>query len=238
MGRAKEIEIKPISSKDANRLCKLWHYSGKVAAISQIHLGAFLDDKCYGVMQFGPPIDRRKLLPLVRGTKFNNFLELNRMAFSDMLPKNSESRSISIAMKIIKKKYPHIDWIVSFADGTQCGDGTIYRAANFVLTQIKENSTIYRMKSGEISAKHGTSNKDFSGAERLRGFQLRYIYFINKEARERLTVPIIPFDKIKEVGATMYKGQRGGSINSNASGYQLEEGGATPTSPLQLAPDG
>lgn len=39
------------------------------------------------------------------------------------------------------------------------------------------------------------------------GFQLRYIYFIDKTARDRLTVPIIPFSEIKERGAAMYKGQ-------------------------------
>ncbi len=29
-------------------------------------------------------------------------------------------------------------------DGAQCGDGTIYRASGFVLTSIKENSTVWR----------------------------------------------------------------------------------------------
>ena len=70
---------------------------------------------------------------LVKDTKWNDFLELNRMAFDDYLPKNSESRSISVAMKLIKKHYPNIEWVVSFADGTQCGDGTIYRASGFRL---------------------------------------------------------------------------------------------------------
>ena len=36
----------------------------------------------------------------------------------------------------------------------------------------------------------------------------RYIYFIDKSCRERLTVPIIPFSKIDEIGAGMYKGER------------------------------
>jgi hypothetical protein len=73
------------------------------------------------------------LIDLVHGTKWNEFIELNRMAFSEFLPKNSESRAIAIAIKLIKKKAPHIKWIISFADGTQCGDGTIYRAAGFDL---------------------------------------------------------------------------------------------------------
>lgn len=42
----------------------------------------------------------------------------------------------------------------------------------------------------------------------LKGYQLRYIYFIDKSYRERLTVPEIPFSKIDEIGAGMYKGER------------------------------
>ena len=43
------------------------------------------------------------------------------------------------------------------------------------------------------------------GAEPLPGYQLRYIYLIDKEAK--LAVPSIPFEKIKELGAGMYRGQ-------------------------------
>jgi hypothetical protein len=208
MSSAKSIIIKSISAAAASKVVKQIHYSGKTAAISQLHLGVFLNDSLEGVMQFGPPIDRRKLLPLVKDTKFNDFLELNRMAFSDKLPRNSESRAMAIAFKLIKKNYPHIEWIISFADGTQCGDGTIYRAAGFLLTQIKKNTTIKKLADGTIAASHGTSKKDFTDSKTLDGFQLRYIYFLNKEAQSRLTVPIIPFSKIDEMGATMYKGQR------------------------------
>jgi hypothetical protein len=231
MASAKDIVIKTISAKAANELVKRVHYSGKVVLNSQLHFGVFLNGKLEGVMQFGPPIDRRKLLPLVDGTKFNDFLELNRMAFSEALPRNSESRALSIAFKLIKKHYPHIEWIVSFSDGTQCGDGTIYRASGFILTAIRKNSTIMRLTSGEIAASHGTSKKDFTNAERLKGFQLRYIYFLNPEARQRLTVPILPFSSIDEMGAGMYKGIRRGKQDN--SGDQFEIGGAAPTTTLQ-----
>ena len=42
----------------------------------------------------------------------------------------------------------------------------------------------------------------------LQGFQLRYVYFIDKNTRKRLTVPEIPFSKIDEMGAGMYKGEK------------------------------
>tara|TARA_Y100001973_G_scaffold65237_1_gene95408 strand:- start:114 stop:746 length:633 start_codon:yes stop_codon:yes gene_type:complete len=207
MGRAKEIIIKVIPTEVANDFVKKHHYSGKVCMNSQLHFGCFLDKKLGGVMSYGCPIDKRKVIGLVKDTKWNGFLELNRMAFSELLPKYSESRCISISVKLLKKNAPHIKWILSFADGTQCGDGTIYRASGFKLIGIKKNTTIYRLKNGETIAKHGTSKRDFAGSERLSGYQLKYIYFIDKTKEKDLTVPVIPFSKIKEMGIGMYKGK-------------------------------
>lgn len=212
MGRAKEIEVKVIPSKIANEFVKKHHYSGKVVQNSQLHFGAFLDDKLHGVMSFGPSMDKSHVIGLVKGTGWNEFIELNRMAFDDYLPKNSESRCIAIAIKLIKKNAPQIKWIISFADGTQCGDGTIYRASGFVLTDIKKNKTILENSEGDVKAdicfninpRLKEKKKEYKPKK---GFQLRYIYFVDKACRDKLTVPILPFDKIDEIGAGMYKGE-------------------------------
>lgn len=42
----------------------------------------------------------------------------------------------------------------------------------------------------------------------MSGYQLRYIYFIDKNFRRKLTVPEIPFIKIDEMCAGMYKGEK------------------------------
>ncbi|MAB40155.1 MAG: hypothetical protein CL525_13815 [Aequorivita sp.] len=210
MGRAKEIKVKVINSSIANEFIKQHHYSGKVVNNSILHFGCFLDNKLGGVMSYGNPIDKRNILNFVETTnkgmnaKWNEMLELNRMGFSSLLPKNSESRCISISIKLIKKNAPQIKWILSFADGTQCGDGTIYRASGFYLTAINKNSTIYKLPSGETIAKHGTSKKNFTGAEKLKGYQLRYIYLIDKKSK--LNVENLPYSTIKEKGAGMYLG--------------------------------
>lgn len=149
MGRAKEIIVKVIPSKIANPFIKLHHYSGKVVNNSCLHFGAFLDGKLHGVMSFGPSLDKSKILGLVTGTGWNDYLELNRMAFDNYLPRNSESYCIAKSIKLIKKNAPHIKWIISFADGCSCGDGTIYRASNFVLTDIKKNYNLVQLPSGE-----------------------------------------------------------------------------------------
>ncbi len=56
-------------------------------------------------MSYGPSLDKAKMLTLVDGTGWNEFLELNRMAFDDVLPRNSESRAISMSIKLIKKMH-------------------------------------------------------------------------------------------------------------------------------------
>lgn len=254
----------PISAKDANALVKRWHYSGKVVNNSQLHLGVFLDGKCGGVMQFGPSLDKRKMLGLVEGTGWNEFIELNRMAFADWLPRNSESRAIGFAFRWMRKQYPHIKWCVSFADGTQCGDGTIYRASGFVLTGITISQNLVRREDGVVIHKMtlesgptrprpelgGRSYYDITGGKynldayaaatggkTVPGFQLRYIYFLDPEARNRLTVPILPFSEIERRGAGMYRGKPKTSAGSSSVEHPTsggEAGGSIPTPALNL----
>ena len=278
MNSAKDLIVKPISSQDANKIIKSLHYSGKVVNNSQLHLGVFMGNRCGGAMQFGPSLDKRKIVGLVKGTLWNEFLELNRLAFADWLPRNGESRCIAYAMRFIKKTYPWMKWIISFADGTQCGDGTIYRASGFVLTGFSTGSmwilpedladingapVAHRMKvqdkcsglSKEVLRRNNGKNSTMEeyarryGGEVAEGYMLRYIYFLDPTAKDRLTVPILPFSEIERRGAGMYKGIKrvtkaigsdqehsGGcvtSIDSDAPGDQLGERGASPTVTLQ-----
>jgi hypothetical protein len=234
MGSAKNIRVAPISCADARKIVSRYHYSGKFDTRSKLHFGVFLDGKCGGAIQLGDPIDKRKALVAVEKTSWNSLLDLHRFAFADWLPRNSESRAIGVMMRLIKKSYPHIEWVQSYADATQCGDGTIYRASGFHLIGIKPNTNMYRMPDGKVickfvldpgfhpnskensvKAQYGKTGSETAGAflkrigaKPIPGFQLRYIYFLNPAARERLTVPILPFSRIAEMGATMYRGER------------------------------
>ncbi len=293
MGEAKRIIVKPISAQDANRIIRALHYSGKVVNNSQLHLGVFLDGKCGGAMQFGPSLDKRKMLGLVTGTLWNEFLELNRMAFADWLPRNGESRAIGYAFRFIRTTYPWVKWVVSFADAAQCGDGTIYRASGFVLTGIRVNTSLWCGPDGSVSddasvktqplaapvfsrtsltdgrskqqqrqaqdvisrhthkktiahtsaANGGASMRIYkeAGFKPIPGFQLRYIYFLDPTARERLTVPILPFSEIDKRGAGMYKGKprqqsRAGSDTTDTPANHAGKGGSIPTPALQSSP--
>lgn len=238
MTSAKDLVIKPIKANDANRIIKNLHYSGKVVPNSQLHFGVFLNGVCGGAMQFGPSMMKKTMMNLVEGTGWNDFIELNRMAFADWLPRNSESRAIAYTMRYIKKQYSHIKWVVSFADATQCGDGAIYRASGFVLTDIRKSEALRRNPvNGEvmhtIQAYHLMMKEEFKTWEVLEGFQLRYVFFIDPTWRARLQVPELPFSQIEEMGASLYRGERPGSIISDVSDYRSGEGSANLTSGLE-----
>lgn len=242
MATAKDIRVAPVPRAAADACIRRYHYSGKSVNNSTLHFGVFLGDVMHGALQFGPSLDKRKMQGLVRDTHWNGFIELNRMALGPALPRNSESRALAVAFRLIRKHYPHIEWVVSFSDGTQCGDGTIYRASGFALTGIKPNTQVWAAPSGETFARmsltdntskdrqstalaivsrtsmtegansHGTGAKSMkvykeAGFKPLPGFQLRYVYFLNPAARERLTVPVLPFSAIDDAGARMYLGE-------------------------------
>lgn len=211
MGRAKEIIVKVIPSKIANEFVKQNHYSGKVVPNSTLHFGCFLDGKLHGVMQYGPSINKKGTINLVEGTGWNEFIELNRMAFDDYLPKYSESRCIAISIRLIKKNAPQIKWIISFADGTQCGDGTIYRASGFKLVGIVDNTALrINPKTGEamhvIQAHHLKMSSEFRTWQPFQGKQLKYLYLIDKSMT--ITKEVLPFNEIDKQGAGMYKGKK------------------------------
>ena len=230
MGRAKEIIVKVIPAKIANEFVKKHHYSGKVVPYSVLHFGCFLDGKLHGVMQYGHSMVKANTFSLVEPSAWNGYVELNRMAFDDYLPKNSESRCLAVSIKLIKKNAPHVKWILSYSDATQCGDGTNYRAAGFYLTGIKVNKTMMAFPNGEVVADivfrndykdpqvkkicntYGINmasniwNQIKKIAKPIDGYQLRYIYLIDKSCK--ITVPILPFSKIDEMGAGMYRGKK------------------------------
>lgn len=232
---AKDIRLAPIPAKTAADLIRRVHYSGKTVNNSQLHIGVYLGNRLEGAMQFGPPLDKSKILPLVDGTPWNGMLELNRMAFTDRLPPNSESRAIAVALRLIRRHAPHVKWVVSFADGTQCGDGTIYRAAGFLLTAINPSKNLARFPNGDVIHKMTLESNptaprreaggrsyydvtggrynwrrylDVTGGTIIPGFQLRYIGFVDPAWRNRLTVTPLPYSAIDAAGARMYRGER------------------------------
>ncbi len=104
---------------------------------------------------------------------------------------------------------------------------------------MPNGKVLTRMTLGK--GKHAAMNKGKAtnpiGAHQLSGHMLRYIYFLNREARARLNVPVIPYARIKELKIGMYLGKQKHAPEAEASRRASstgEIGGSSPTSALQL----
>jgi len=170
-----------------NHYSKKWnHYFGK------INIGIFKNDKLLGCASFGSLMNAESYKSIGNIEK-DEILELNRMWISDELGHNSESILISSSIKIIKKMYPKIKLIQSFADG-RLGCGTIYKASNFNYYGYHESLFFKNKITNEVIHKINfediRSSQTFLelNAKRLDGIfetffvkTYRYIYILDKK---------------------------------------------------------
>lgn len=218
---AKQIQLRLVPRHEADECVRRWHYSGRTYVKSTLHVGVFYRGSLLGAIQCGEGVCTPCMAHIVEGTTAETYIEINRMALSDALPRNSESRALSVLWRIIARERPAVEWIVSYSDATQCGDGAIYRGAGMLLTGCRRNTTLWRTPSGdvvsdvglrtggELAVRYGTTRPEWRsrGLEPLPGYQLRYIRFQRPEARARLLVPVLSYDSIPE-DARMVRGVR------------------------------
>lgn len=202
-----EFYIKEIAKAKSKAVIINNHYSHKVCndATTYIHLGCFINGEMLGVLQFGYAMNPQSMGGVVKGTKLNEYKELNRMWFDDKAKKNTASQAISYSIKYIRGKYPKTKWIQSFAD-ERCGKfGIVYQASNFKFygehknimwefeNEIFHNSIVTnnaRGKKKELEAKDWKKT-----AKKIELRQFRYIYFIHQKSIKDCLLKEKPYPK-------------------------------------------
>jgi hypothetical protein len=191
---------------EANALIVENHYSEKFYSASNLHLGVYTAEGVRGVLQFGPAMNPASGGSVVIGTGLREYLELNRMWLCDSLPRNSESRALSFAIKFIRRACPKVKWIQSFSD-ERCGlFGTVYQAAGF--SYHGEHTSIFweldgvyhhnsRMTRTDAAAgpssRNLRANKDRAIPHEFR--QFRYIKFMKPRFAKGCKYPALPYPK-------------------------------------------
>lgn len=200
-----DFYIKEIDRSLANDLIVKNHYSKKFYNATYIHLGLFNENDIIGVLQYGYAMNPASCASVVDGTQKNEYLELNRMWIADDVGQYPESRAISYSIKYIKRKYPKIKWIQSFADERCGGFGIVYQACSFSYYgehnstfweldgEIYHNSLMTRNPELSKSAKYIQENKDKAISYNLR--QFRYIKFLDKREKKKCLLKEQPYPK-------------------------------------------
>tara|TARA_R100001015_G_C4596508_1_gene151697 strand:+ start:464 stop:1180 length:717 start_codon:yes stop_codon:yes gene_type:complete len=205
---ADKFYIKEIERNLSNTIIVKNHYSKKFYNATYIHLGLFVNEEIKGVLQYGYAMNPASCSSVVEGTKKNQYLELNRMWIADGIGNYPESRAISYSIKFIKKKYPKIRWIQSFADERCGGFGIVYQACSFsyygehksdfweldgVVYHNIQMTVAKESKRYAGSAKYLQENKDRACKLNLR--QFRYIKFLDKREKKKCLLKEKPYPK-------------------------------------------
>ncbi|MFC1956489.1 DNA methyltransferase, partial [Chloroflexota bacterium] len=133
-------------------------------------------------------------------------LTLTRLWLSDELPANSESRVIGVSLRAIRKN-TKVKFLVSYADPSQGHLGTIYQATGWTYTGLSEAMPMFDLGDGRV--RHSRSLSHAYGSHSLRHFKAcglkvtvvpqsrkhRYIYFLDRSCKEKLTVSIYPYPR-------------------------------------------
>ena len=157
-------------------------------------------------MQYGYAMNPASCGSVVKDTSIDEYLELNRMWLSDEIESlYPESRAISFSIKYIKRKYPKIKWIQSFADERCGGFGIVYQACSF--SYYGGHTSIFWEFEGEIYHNSLITNNNRKKKSELesKGFnekaikyelrQFRYIKFLNQKWKKKCLFKEMPYPK-------------------------------------------
>lgn len=123
-----QFEIIEMDRYRAQKLNEMWHsrlpiYNTGFCLNSIVSYGALFEYIFYAIAIWTNPVAPN--LPQ------HKWLELRRMAIAPDAPKNTASRMLGVMAKLIKRKLPNVEMLISYQD-TEVHAGTIYKAAGWV----------------------------------------------------------------------------------------------------------
>ena len=118
------LHFKAGSIRDFDSLV-LRHYLGRRPSVVRFCAGAYAAGQLLGFISFGEP--PRETCKRYGGRVF----ELSRLFLDDACGPNSETRFIGWAMREVRRLFPQVVGVVSYADPSAGHKGTIYKASNF-----------------------------------------------------------------------------------------------------------
>lgn len=209
------------SHKAAKAACERWHYSGSIPKSKQAFIGVWEGGKFIGVVIFG--VGATSDLVRRYGLKMTEGCELTRVALTTH--NAPVSRIVAIALGILKRRYPGLRLVVSFADPEQGHAGGIYQAGNWTFVGDTQPSDEYIYKGKRWQGR--SFRNSHKGMEKhpdvtiVKGSSKhRYLMPLDEAMRKQIEPLRKPYPKRPKQ-------------SSAAPGFQPGEGGAEPTRTLQ-----
>jgi hypothetical protein len=145
MSSRPELKLDWATHKAAKYAVEHWHYSKKMPKSKLAKIGVWEQAKFIGCVIYG--VGASNKLVKRYGLKPEEGCELVRVALT--AHKTPCSRIIAISLNLIKKTFPKLRLIVSFADTAQGHHGGIYQAGGWVHTGFS-NDAVCRIYGKEV----------------------------------------------------------------------------------------
>ena len=233
--RPRDIRVRRISVKAARPLIATHHYSRTMPdATREVFAGYFPGNVLAGLVVFGMGAGKNQYLRLLPDLADGEYRELSRLWSPDGMPKNTESRLISTAIRLLD---PAVRLVVSYADPSQGHLGGVYQATNFLYLGMTDGGerlidrdgqevhskllSVYRMRHSEMVDWSSRRIAEHYGFRSIPNpAKHRYVYVRRSEDRHAIRRQAEPYPSAV-------------AASSDASGLQPGEGGSQPTLPLQ-----
>ena len=227
---ATKVVVKRIDKSIAEEMIIKHHYSHKWS-LCQVAYGIFyitdkpsrffdtVEENLIGCIVFGQPVGRSAAESISSIIKINEVFELVRLWIADGYGKNIESYCIMQSIGLVKKNFPHIKVIISYADSEAGHKGIIYQACNFYYQgfgniPLMPNYSIsligppYKwIHSRTVSSTYGSHNVEWLKKKVGHTFyrkkesnKHRYFYLLSNKKEKRIIIenlkhPILPYPK-------------------------------------------
>lgn len=119
-----------VEDKDAVKFLHLFHYKERSKAAPGYKVGAYCGGKLIGLAVYSTAV--RQEVATSEGLRYKEVLELSRFCLHPCYQKkNFASWMLAKSRDYVRRKFPYVRALITFADTTMDHDGTIYKAAGF-----------------------------------------------------------------------------------------------------------
>lgn len=183
-----------------NYACKKFHYA-KAIPVVKVAFNVFNDeDEWCGVIIYGSGANPQIAMPYDKWQ--GQVLELVRVALNGRQKHGETSKAVGLSLKMLKKMYPWVDLIVSYADLDQNHIGTLYQSTNWIYEGVKNIGNVSafiikgkKMHTRSVGGKGWKQsllwlkeNVDKNAEEFITKGKYKYLYPMTKEMSKRVKV--------------------------------------------------
>ena len=209
--KVRDTRLGPVSTSDVREFSRRYHYTGTGGNASW-RWGLWHGVTLLGIVAYNLPT--RETCQSVFGEEhFDKVWHMGRLALADEAPRNSESRLIAGSLQAIRREYPEVWGVLTYA-ATDVGHiGYVYQATNALYTGKGGDSHYYVDDKGCRRSTYlggkGVSDaraREMGWTRHEGDAKHRYLYVLGSKTQRRqrmqqLRLPVMPYPKGIEGGA-------------------------------------